>query len=98
LLHAQLFTQRQKGQLDVYGLWAVLRGQLLTDDSFVYNRALGRIKDSVRHLPEARDEDDEALLRVQVRQTCPLCLRASTTSPATQESCLRVTQALSNTS
>ncbi len=62
----QLFTMRQKGQLDVYGLWGVLRGQLLTDDSFVYNRVLSRLKDSIQHLPEATEEDDEALLRVKV--------------------------------
>lgn len=62
----QLFSMRQKGQLDVFGLWGVLRGQLLTDDSFVYNRVLSRIKDSIQHLPEATEDDDEALLRVKV--------------------------------
>lgn len=62
----QLFSMRQKGQLDVFGLWGVLRGQLLTDDSFVYNRVLGRIKDSIQHLPEATEDDEEALLRVKV--------------------------------
>lgn len=62
----QLFTMRQKGQLDVYGLWGVLRGQLLTDDSFVYNRVLSRLKDSIQHLPEATEEDEKALLRVKV--------------------------------
>ena len=62
----QLFTQRQKGQLDVYGLWGVLRGQLLTDDSFVFNKVLNRIKESIQHLPDATEEDEEALLRVKV--------------------------------
>lgn len=33
-----LFSDRQLAQLDVYGLWAVLRPQLATDDSFVFNR------------------------------------------------------------
>ena len=61
----QLFTQRQKGQLDVYGLWGVLRGQLLTDDSFVFNKVLNRIKESIQHLPDATEEDEEALLRVK---------------------------------
>ncbi|CAL8464520.1 g4055 [Coccomyxa elongata] len=65
--HAELFSMRQKGQLDVFGLWGVLRGQLLTDDSFVYNRVLSRIKDSIQHLPEATEDDDEALLRVKER-------------------------------
>jgi hypothetical protein len=63
----QLFSLRQRGQLDVYGLWGVLRGQLLTDDSFVFNRALGRIKDSVAHLAEATPQDGEALARLQAR-------------------------------
>ena len=62
----QLFSQRQKGQLDVYGLWGVLRGQLLTDDSFVFNKVLNRIKESIQHLPDATEEDEEALLRVKV--------------------------------
>ncbi len=62
----QLFSMRQKGQLDVFGLWGVLQGQLLTDDSFVYNRVLSRVKASIQHLPEATEEDDEALLRVKV--------------------------------
>lgn len=65
-LALQLFTQRQKGQLDVYGLWGVLRGQLLTDDSFVFNKVLNRIKESIQHLPDATEEDEEALLRVKV--------------------------------
>lgn len=50
----------------MYGLWGALRGQLLTDDSFVFNRVLGRIKDSIRHLPEAGDDEEDALLRVKV--------------------------------
>ena len=61
-----LFSQRQKGQLDVYGLWGVLRGQLLTDDSFVFNKVLKRIKESVQHLSDATEEDEDALLRVKV--------------------------------
>ena len=65
-LAVQLFSQRQKGQLDVYGLWGVLRGQLLTDDSFVFNKVLKRIKESIQHLPDVTEEDEVALLRVKV--------------------------------
>ncbi len=50
----------------MYGLWGVLRGQLLTDDSFVFNKVLNRIKESIQHLPDATEEDEEALLRVKV--------------------------------
>lgn len=38
----QVFTTREKAQLDVYGTWAVLRNQLAaTDDSFAFNKARG---------------------------------------------------------
>ncbi|CAL5220662.1 g2708 [Coccomyxa viridis] len=63
----ELFSQRQKGQLDVYGLWGVLRGQLLTDDSFVFNKVLKRIRESIEHLSDATEEDEDALLRVKER-------------------------------
>lgn len=69
----QLFSQRQKGQLDVYGLWGVLRGQLLTDDSFVFNKVLKRIKESIEHLSDVSEEDEEALLRVKVH-TVPMAV------------------------
>ena len=36
---AQMFSSRELAQLDVYGLWAVLRWQLNTDDSFTFNKA-----------------------------------------------------------
>ena len=62
----QLFSARQKGQLDVYGLWGCLRGQLLTDDSFIFNRVLSRLKDSVSRLADATPDDDEALTRLKV--------------------------------
>ncbi len=62
----QIFGSREKAQLDVYGIWAVLRNQLHTDDSFVFNRVVGRIKESVSHLPEATPEDDGALQDIKV--------------------------------
>ena len=62
----QIFGSREKAQLDVYGIWAVLRNQLHTDDSFVFNRVVGRIKESVSHLPDATPEDDEALQDIKV--------------------------------
>jgi hypothetical protein len=63
----QLFSLRQKSQLDVYGIWAVMRNQLLTDDSFMFSRVVGQVKTSISHLVEATEEDDEALLRLQVQ-------------------------------
>ena len=77
----QLFSVRQRGQLDVYGLWGVLRGQLLTDDSFVFNRALTRIKGSISHLAEATPEDDEALTRLKVPASALLHALRVVTNP-----------------
>lgn len=62
----QMFTARERSQLDVYGIWAVTRNQLHTDDSFTFNRMITRIKESVSHLPEACEEDEEALQTIQV--------------------------------
>lgn len=69
----QLFSAREQTQLDVYGLWAVLRNQLATDDSFVFNKALSRIKDSISHLPEATLDDDDTLTKLQVLQSATCC-------------------------
>ncbi|KAK9818350.1 hypothetical protein WJX72_011096 [[Myrmecia] bisecta] len=64
----ELFSAREQAQLDVYGIWAVHRSQIATtDDSFVFNKVLGRIKESVHHLPEAGAEEDEALLAAKAR-------------------------------
>ena len=45
----------------MYGVWGVLRGQLLTDDSFVFNRVLTRLKASVANLAPAEEADETAL-------------------------------------
>ena len=63
----QIFSAREKLQLDVYGLLAVLLNQIQTDDSFVLNRVLGKVKQSIQHLPEATEEDDAVLRALQVR-------------------------------
>lgn len=62
----QIFSAREKEQLDVYGLLAVVRNQLQTDDNFVLNRILTRVKTSIEHLPEASDEDDRVYRYLQV--------------------------------
>jgi len=65
----QIFSAREKLQLDVYGLLAVLLNQIQTDDSFVLNRVLGKVKASIQHLPEATEEDDAVLEALQVPQS-----------------------------
>ena len=62
----QVFTQRELSQLDVYGTWAVIRNRLHTDDSFEFNKTLKGIKDSIEHLPDATQEEEEALQAVKV--------------------------------
>ena len=77
----QIFTQRELSQLDVYGTWAVIRNRLHTDDSFEFNKTLKGIKDSIAHLPDATQEEEEALQAVKVShertQSHRLTLQAS---------------------
>lgn len=67
-LVVQIFSARERAQLDVYGLLAVLRNKLDTDDSFELNRVLGRIKEGISQLPVATEEDDAALAELTVSQ------------------------------
>ena len=62
----QIFSAREKLQLDVYGLLAFLRNQLQTDDSFILNRVLSRVKESIQKLPEADESDDQVLKELEV--------------------------------
>ena len=62
-----MFSARERSQLDVYGIWAVTRNQLHTDDSFTFNRMITRIKESVSHLSEADEEEETALQAIKVR-------------------------------
>lgn len=68
----QIFSAREREQLDVYGLLAVLRNQLDTDDSFELNRVLARIKQGVAELPLADEEDEAALATMAPAQVCLL--------------------------
>lgn len=62
-----LFSTSELTELDVYGLWAVLRPQLATDDSFQFNRVVGVIKQHVAALPEASANDDAIMAALQAR-------------------------------
>ncbi|KAL4431489.1 hypothetical protein ABPG75_006745 [Micractinium tetrahymenae] len=61
---AEVFTVKERNQLEVYGTWAVLRNQLTTDDSFQYNKVVARLKEMVAELPEAEAEDEGVLQRL----------------------------------
>lgn len=64
----ELFTTKERQQLDVYGVWAVLRAQLHTDDSFSFNKVLGELKQQVVALAEADPEEDALLEQLRARQ------------------------------
>ncbi|GJM87456.1 hypothetical protein PR202_ga03413 [Eleusine coracana subsp. coracana] len=58
----ELFNQQQKNQFDIWLLHAVVANDLFTDDSFVFSKAVGKIKDAISALPMATADDytDEA--------------------------------------
>ncbi|CAD6241671.1 unnamed protein product [Miscanthus lutarioriparius] len=54
----ELFNQQQKKQFDIWVLHAVVANDLFTDDSFVFSKAVGKIKDAISTLPVATVDDD----------------------------------------
>jgi hypothetical protein len=58
-----VLSRQQRAQLEVYSIWALLRNELFTDDSFAYNKVVGKIKAAVGELSDA-DEQQEAAWNV----------------------------------
>jgi hypothetical protein len=58
-----ILSRQQRAQLEVYSVWALLRNELFTDDSFTYNKVVGKIKAAVAELSDA-DEEQEAAWNV----------------------------------
>uniref|UniRef100_A0A0E0CT77 Uncharacterized protein n=1 Tax=Oryza meridionalis TaxID=40149 RepID=A0A0E0CT77_9ORYZ len=54
----ECFNQQQKNQFDIWVLHAVVANDLFTDDSFVFSKAVGKIKDAISALPIATVDDD----------------------------------------
>ncbi|KAK1415053.1 hypothetical protein QVD17_30823 [Tagetes erecta] len=54
----QFFTQKQQKLLSLWTIRAVMANDLFTDDSFVFSKACGRIKDAISNLPVATKDDD----------------------------------------
>uniref|UniRef100_J3LIG7 Uncharacterized protein n=2 Tax=Oryza brachyantha TaxID=4533 RepID=J3LIG7_ORYBR len=54
----ELFNQQQKNQFNIWMLHAVVANDLFTDDSFVFSKAVGKIKDAISALPIATVDDD----------------------------------------
>lgn len=69
----QCFTQTQRKHLAVWTLRAVTANDLYTDDSFVFSKACGRIKEAISNLPVATKDDDieeAAALKVESEAEC----------------------------
>ncbi|XP_020593705.1 uncharacterized protein LOC110033888 isoform X3 [Phalaenopsis equestris] len=54
----QCFSRQQKNVLATWMIRALVANDLYTDDSFVYSKAAGKIKDAISSLPAATVEDD----------------------------------------
>ncbi|CAN6455370.1 unnamed protein product [Victoria cruziana] len=55
---AQFLNAQQKNQLTTWTLTAVVANDFNTDDSFVFSKAAGRVKEAISILPFASEEDD----------------------------------------
>lgn len=55
---SEMLNKQQKNQLNVWAIQAVVANDLYTDDSFVFSKASGRIKDLISNLPFATEEED----------------------------------------
>ncbi|KAF6263130.1 hypothetical protein COO60DRAFT_1293116 [Scenedesmus sp. NREL 46B-D3] len=54
-----ILSRQQRAQLEIYSVWALLRNELFTDDSFTFNKVVGKVKSAVAELSDA-DEEQEA--------------------------------------
>ncbi|KAL3523716.1 hypothetical protein ACH5RR_016550 [Cinchona calisaya] len=55
----ECLSKKQKNLLSVWTIRAVLANDLFTDDSFVFSKASGRVKEVLSSLPVASKDDDE---------------------------------------
>ncbi|KAF2307011.1 hypothetical protein GH714_023286 [Hevea brasiliensis] len=55
---ADCLTKKQKNQLATWTIRAVVANDLFTDDSFVFSKAAGRMKEAITSLPVASEDDD----------------------------------------
>ncbi|KAL8166658.1 hypothetical protein V2J09_008157 [Rumex salicifolius] len=54
----EFLSKKQKNDLSAWTISAIIGNDLLTDDSFVFSKAAGRVKDLISGLPLATEEDD----------------------------------------
>lgn len=55
----ELFNNKQQNLLSSWAIRAVMANDLFTDDSFVFSKASGRIKEAISYLPVATVDDDK---------------------------------------
>ncbi|XP_030534947.1 uncharacterized protein LOC115744013 [Rhodamnia argentea] len=76
---AEHLSDEQKNQLTTWTIQAVVANDLFTDDSFVFSKTAGRIKDIISNLPVATEADD-------IEEAAALeAEKASTDLPGNQE-------------
>ncbi|XP_022156639.1 uncharacterized protein LOC111023489 [Momordica charantia] len=54
----ECLNRKQKNQLSTWTIQTVLANDLLTDDSFVFSKTAGQIKEAISNLPVATKDDD----------------------------------------
>ncbi|XP_059628564.1 uncharacterized protein LOC132271259 isoform X2 [Cornus florida] len=54
----ECLNKKQRNQLTSWTIRAVVANDLFTDDSFVFSKASGRIKEAISNLPVATEDDD----------------------------------------
>ncbi|KAK8946223.1 hypothetical protein KSP40_PGU014018 [Platanthera guangdongensis] len=82
----QCFSKQQKNILATWMIRALVANDLYTDDSFVYSKAAGKIKDAISNLPPATADDDteetEALAKAETVKSASITDTVDSTSSA----------------
>ncbi|PRQ41740.1 hypothetical protein RchiOBHm_Chr3g0450061 [Rosa chinensis] len=69
---SECLNKKQKNQLTTWTIRAVMANDLLTDDSFLFSKTAGQLKEEISNLPVATEDDDReeaAALEVETKTT-----------------------------
>jgi len=55
-----VFSAAQGAHFEVYSIWVMQRGEFATDDSFVFNKAVSRLKEDIAALGPVTEEEEAA--------------------------------------
>lgn len=58
-------------QMEVYTIRAIHQNELFTDDSFALNKALGKLKEAIKALPDVTEEEEAAAERLLLPSGAP---------------------------